>query len=168
MNPARELKVLESEILYVDCLSPEGYGTDLRLYVKVKKMQIKYYNQSEQFWVHHVNDQITVSYIPPYIARVHINKPLRTQGGEPVSLHGVNFGPKNVSFRIVVEYGPNGVGICAQNCTVVAAHTEIRCFSSVGKGINHQWTLWIGHKSVSEPSIATTSYMRPTITKVAT
>ena len=153
--------------IYVDCLSPEGYGTDLRLYVKVKKIQIKYYNHSEQFWVHPVNDQITVSYLPPYISRVHINKPLSTQGGEPVSLYGVNFGPKNVSFRIVVEYGPNGVGICAQNCTVVAAHTEIKCFSSVGKGINHQWTLWIGHKSVSEPSIATTSYMRPTITKVA-
>ena len=101
-------------------------------------------------------------------ARVHINKPLRTQGGEPVSLHGVNFGPKNVSFRIVVEYGPNGIGICAKNCTIVVAHTEIRCFSSVGRGINHQWTLWIGHKSVSEPSIVTTSYMKPTITKVAT
>ena len=48
------------------------------------------------------------------------------------------------------------------------AHTEIRCFSSVGRGANHQWTLWIAHNSVSEPSIATTSYMKPSITKVVT
>ena len=153
---------------YVDCLSPEGYGTDLRLYLKVKKIQIESYNQSEQFWVHPVNDEITVSYLPPYISRVHINKPLKTQGGEPVSLHGSNFGPKSVSFRIVVEYGPNGVGICAQDCTVVAAHTEIRCLSNVGRGTNHRWTLWIAHNSVSEPSVETTSYMKPSITKVVT
>ena len=78
-------------------------------------------------------------------------------------LHEINFGPKNVIFSIIAEYGPNGVGIGGQT---VVAETKIICFSNIGRGRNHRWTLWIGHNSVSLPSLQTTSYMKPSILQV--
>ena len=67
----------------MNSLSPESYGTDLGLYVS-KRYKSNLTIKVSSFGFTSVNDEITVSYLPPYIARVHINKPLRTQGGEPI------------------------------------------------------------------------------------
>ena len=61
---------------------------------------------------------------------------------------------------VIVEYGPNGVGICAKNCEVVEAHTHVRCTSSPGVGKDHRLTISVGFDRHSLISIAS-SYTPP-------
>ena len=123
-------------------------------------------HSNEIFWEHPVSPIFTVSYSNPAIDFIRGGQHLRTNGNEEVVLVGINFGPKDLNFQIFAEYGPEGIGICAKNCHVKVAHTEIVCYSGEGRGTNHRWTVWVGHGRKSLPSIAKTSYGQPYIEEI--
>ena len=109
---------------------------------------------------------MTVSYSLPSIDYLRANPLLATSGDEEVVLVGINLGPANITFQILAEYGPDGVGICAKECTVLVAHTEIMCTTNEGRGKDHRWTIWVGYGRISLPSVSTTSYGRPVIEQI--
>ena len=73
-------------------------------------------------------------YATPTIARVDGAAALGTAGGDPLTLHGADFG--EAGTFVEVRYGPEGSGFLGQACEVSAAspHTVIECLSAPGVG----------------------------------
>ena len=87
---------------------------------------------------------------------------LNSAGGQAIVLKGKNFGP----ILNQVTYGPDGFGITAKNCTLMANNTEIICILSEGHGGPHRWQV-IANGRVGEVSSDTTSYRSPTILAIS-
>ena len=141
----------------VECESIEGHGSDHRWTVYVQRV-----DGSGKVWKHVVNPGLTISYSNPSISSVFSSALLDTRGMQNVTLMGTNFGGMGRIAR-VVEYGPDGYGLCATGCTVKEPHTAIVCLSSPGHGIQHSWTIRVGHNRESTASTARTSYKAPSV-----
>ena len=162
LNPARDCSMIEPH-LKIRCKIIAGAGTQLK-------------------WIMYVGGQESVSpttaYGPPSITSIGpsvIRKHLRPMGGETVYITGTNFGPKGAPgpYLEKVTYGVNGDFYdITSACHVSIDSTQITCITSAGMGGNdeysHLWYVTIrGQRSEKNAnSIATTSYRRPTLSKI--
>ncbi len=123
----------------LQCQSVDGMGVDLPVSVTVG-------DQS-------VTTPFTLSYIVPAITNITVfwtngtrSSAMPTSGGF-IDLDGTNFGP------IVPENIPSAtlsgaVGtVSLQNCTVITAHSRVRCTTPPGVGANYAATLLVALRS---------------------
>ena len=109
-------------------------------------------------------DTIT-AYGPPVIGSYGAagSGALQTEGGEIITLNGINFGPAGAGHIQGVSFGSgNGTEhiLDSTACSVTVSHQQITCTTTKGGGKNHKWSVDIaGQKS----TVPTTSYLRPTI-----
>ena len=142
----------------VSCDSPPGHGNMLSMEIEVTRPD----TQDDTWGLSLDHIRTGLRYAIPQIFSVYSlnGTTLKTEGGEDFMLIGENFGPMLVTI-VIVEYGPNGVGICAKNCKVLEAHTRARCTSSPGVGKNHRLTISVGFDRHSLISTASISYTPP-------
>ena len=77
-----------------------------------------------------------------------------------VLITGQNFGSADLDNDIVVWYGPTGRELAARGCSIVQAHSVIRCFTTPGAGARLKWTVIIDGLMSEAP---TTAYDIPRI-----
>ena len=108
------------------------------------------------------------AYGPPVVGSYGAagSRALSTEGGETITLNGVNFGPAGAGHIEEVMFGTENGTEYALNpttCSVTVGHRQITCVTTKGGGKNHKWFVKIaGQKS----TVPTTSYMRPTVLSI--
>ena len=88
---------------------------------------------------------------------------LNTDGSDPVTIEGSNFGPLGGSHVITAAYGPTGAEfrIDGSACQLVCSHTRVVCQSLPGIGGNHVWSVNVAGTESIMPSVDTSSYTPP-------
>ena len=157
-NPSVKYEAQCCEILSdtsIQCLMAPGSGRDLQWKVEVC-------GQSS------VLLDTATAYGAPVIGSYGAagSRSLHTEGGETITLNGINFGPANAGNIESVTFGSgNGTqyALDSSDCHVSVAHRQITCTTTKGGGKNHKWAVMIsGQKS----TVPTTSYQRPVITSI--
>ena len=92
---------------------------------------------------------------------------MHTEGGESITLNGLNFGPANAGNIEQVTFGAgNGTEytVNPSSCRVSVAHQQITCTTTKGGGKHHKWVVTIAGQRSTVP---TTSYQRPIIVSIS-
>jgi hypothetical protein len=125
----------------VICLTAEGTGKSLHWKVTIGEQVSEIFMNK------------TTSYAAPMVASYTGEgcHSALTQGGQLVLVTGQNFGPLDtVVEQATYGYNDNGTKFEAWNCSVVHAHTQIQCLTTVGAGAGLTWYIVIdGQRSVS-------------------
>ena len=145
-----------SGVLVIACVIPPGFGTNFqwKLYVNGQ--------ESQPFGG-------TINYRPPVISDVLTGAPVGTSGYTNVVITGTDFGPMVEGNVITASYGPQSdvTRYVAVGCSIVVAHTSVKCAMAVGTGAGDKWVITIGTQQ-SVYSTVTTSYGAPFISSLST
>jgi hypothetical protein len=80
-----------------------------------------------------------------------------------VLIAGQNFGSVELGNDIVVRYGPTGLELPAEGCSIVQPHTTIQCKTTPGAGARLKWTVLIDGLMSEAP---TTAYDVPRVDRI--
>ena len=118
-------------------------------------------------WTVVVDGQASVTpvtaYLPPIVDSFSGATNASTDGGELIVLTGRYFSTS--AFLGAVTYGPGGSEYKAANCSVLVAHTQIRCFTVPGTGRALFWVVTVGNQTSARSAVAT-QYAAPSIASV--
>ena len=116
----------------------------------------------------------TTNYAPPSIDSVVSggagNLALVAKGGEPILIHGSNFGPVGSEILDAVTFGPQGLQYTALDCAVIRDSATISCTSPPGIGAGLRFYITVAGQT-SSTTIATSnliSYALPKILATST
>jgi hypothetical protein len=138
----------------VSCTVPAGVGDQLRWQIQISNQRTATYPP--------IGTTTDSSYIAPSITSIADGDNLATEGGDVVILTGTHFGPTSDFNKLLITYGPAAEMKYYPACIMTIAHTEIRCTTTPGSGINHAWTIVASWQS-SGPSTTLTRYKVPTL-----
>jgi len=106
-----------------------------------------------------------LSYSPPELTSVSGlgATEAETAGGEEVLLHGRQLGAAaDVGSSLSATYGPSGTEFTATDCSVLVAHSTVRCLTAPGTGTNHSWVVTVDGQA-SALFAAGTGYAAPIV-----